>query len=198
MLLAIRRSRYKLLTFNYFNVFFLDFHFHLIKSLAIHTDNGTLTYKGIRVDNLDDAEDGDALVLLGQNTEHLHLVARVPAMTVKNGYTMVHLRADGVGYLLIFLAEYHELHTLSLGVHHIVEYQVLYHHRTETEYHLSNGVYRSKVGLRIEDEERTAHDEEIHKDEHPAQRDVVIFVHDGGDDIRSTRTSIVQEDDGER
>ena len=52
--------------------------------------------------------------------------------------------------------------------------------------------------VHFEDEERTAHDEEIHEDEHPTQRDVVIFVHDGGDDLRSTRTSIVQEDDGER
>ena len=169
MLLAIRRSRYKLLTFNCFNVFIFDFHLHLIKSLAIYTDYGTLTYKGIWVDDLDDTEDGDALVLLCQDTEHLHLVARVPAMTVKNGYTMVHLRTDGVGYLLIFLAEYHELHTFSFGIHYIVEYQVLYHHRTETEYHLSNGVYRSKVRLRIEDEERTAYDEEIYEDEHPAQ-----------------------------
>ena len=37
VLLAIRRSRYKLLTFNCFNVFIFDFHLHLIKSLAIHT-----------------------------------------------------------------------------------------------------------------------------------------------------------------
>ena len=119
-------------------------------------------------------------------------------MAIENGYAMIHLHTDGIGYLLIFLAEYHKLHTFSLGIHHIVEYQVFYHHRTETEYYLSNGVYRSKVGLRIEDEERTAHDEEIYEDEHPAQRYVVIFVYDGGDDIRSTRTSIVKEDDGER
>ncbi len=112
-----------------------------------------LAYKGIRVDDFDDAEDGYALVLLGQNTEHLHLVARVPAMAIENGYAMIHLRTDGIGYLLIFLAEYHELHTLSLGIHHIVEHQVLYHHRTETEYYLSDGIYRREVGFRIEDEE---------------------------------------------
>ncbi len=153
MLLAIRRSRYKLLTFNCFNVFIFDFHLHLIKSLAIHTDYGTLTYKGIWVDNLDDTEDGDALVLLCQDTEHLHLVARVPAMAIENGYAMIHLHTDGIGYLLIFLAEYHKLYTFSLGIHHIVEYQVFYHHRTETEYYLSNSVYRGKLWFCIEDEE---------------------------------------------
>ena len=98
-------------------------------------------------------QDGDALVLLCQNTEHLHLVARVPAVAIENGYAMIHLHTDGIGYLLIFLAEYHKLHTFSLGIHHIVEYQVFYHHRTETEYYLSNSVYRGKLWFRIEDEE---------------------------------------------
>ena len=36
------------------------------------------------------------------------------------------------------MRRYHKLHTFSLGIHHIVEYQVFYHHRTETEYYLSN------------------------------------------------------------
>ena len=111
---------------------------------------------------------------------------------------MVHLCTDGVGYLLILLAENHELHTLSLGIHHIVEHQVLNHHGTETEYHLSDGIYRREFRFRIENEEGTAHDDEVHEDEHTSQRDVMVFVHDGGDDIRSSRTSIVQEDDGER
>ena len=111
---------------------------------------------------------------------------------IQNRHTMVHLRTDGVGYLLIFLAEYHELYTLSLGIHHIVEHKVLYYHRTETEYYLSYCINRSEIWFGIEDEERTAHDEEIHKDEHSSQRDVVIFVDDGGDDVRSTRTTIMQ------
>ena len=119
-------------------------------------------------------------------------------MAIENGYAMIHLHTDGIGYLLIFLAEYHKLHTLSLGIHHIVEYQVFYHHRTETEYYLSYCINRSEIRFRIEDEERTAHDDEVHEDEHTAQRDVMIFVDDGSNDIRSTCTSIVQEDDGER
>ena len=180
------------------NIFLFDFHFHLVESFSIDTDDGALAYEGIGVDDFDDAEDGYTLVLLGQNTEYLHLVASVPAMAVEDCYAMIHLCADGIGYLLIFLAEYHELHTLSLGIHHIVEHQVLYHHGTETEYHLSDGIYRREFRFRIEDEEGTAHDDEVHEDEHTSQRDVMVFVHDGGDDIRSSRTSIVQEDDGER
>ena len=109
---------------------------------------------------------------------------------------MIHLRADGIGYLLVFLAEYQELHTLSAGIHHIVKHQVLDENGAETEYYFSYGIDGFIARLVAEYEEGTAHDEEIHKDEHPAQRDVVILVYHCGDDVGAARTAIVQEYDG--
>ena len=89
------------LLYGFINLFnLLDLHPHLFEALTIYTNDGALRYKGIRVDHLDESEDIHALVLAGQDTEHLHLMTRIPAMTIENRYTVIHLRTDGVGYLL--------------------------------------------------------------------------------------------------
>ena len=43
---------------------------------------------------------------------------------------LVGMQGDGVGNLLILAREDKELHRFSSGVHHIVEHEVLYNHRT--------------------------------------------------------------------
>ena len=79
---------------------------------------------------------------------------------------MVHLRNDGIGYLLPFLGENKELHRLSSGIHHIVEGIVLHRHHTETEHHLM-GPFESGTKLRIE--HTRANDTEIGSNQYIAQ-----------------------------
>ena len=83
--------------------------------LAIDTNNGTLRDECLRVDHLDETEDIGTLILPGQNTKHLHILSCIPAMSVENGHTMMHLCANGICYLLPFPSENQELHRLSSG-----------------------------------------------------------------------------------
>ena len=84
----------------HFLLLIFDFHIHLIESFAIDTNNGALRNERIRVDHLDQTEHIDALVLLGEDTEYLHLLSCIPPVTIEYGYTVIHLCTNGVGYLL--------------------------------------------------------------------------------------------------
>src|SRR5574344_175045 len=168
--------------------YFWYFHFDGIESFSEDTDDTTLTDKGVGVYRLDESEDIDTLSFLGQDTEYPHSLAGVPSVSVEDGDTMVHLCTDGIGYLLIFLAEYHKLYRLSAGVHHTVENVILYHHRSQTEHHLAP-VAENRNG--------TADDDQIDKDEYTAEGYVVILVDDGCHDIRTTCTTVVEEHDSQ-
>ena len=117
-------------------------------------------------------------------------------MTVENGHAMSHLCADGIGYLLVFLGENHKLYTLPPGVHHIVEDEILDDHRTQTEHDFAPHIDDSELGLSQKHGKRTADDEQIDEYEHTPQRNIVIFVDDGGNDIRAPGGAVVQEHHG--
>ena len=96
--------------------------FNLVKSFAIDADDGTLRYESPRVDALDDAENGRTFVFLRQNTQHVALLTRVPAVSVENRHAVFHLRTDFVGDFLPFLRENQELDAASLSVIDVVEH----------------------------------------------------------------------------
>ena len=52
----------------------LGFVLNLIKTLAINTNHGTLTDKGMWINLADKAENGWSLALLGKHEEHLHIL----------------------------------------------------------------------------------------------------------------------------
>ena len=112
-----------------------NLHLDVVEALAKDAYDGTLTHEGVGVDNLDEAEYGGALVLARQDAQHLHVLASVPAVSVKNGYAVVELGAYGVSYLFVLAREDHKLHRLATSVHHIVEHKVFNHHGAETCYH---------------------------------------------------------------
>ena len=103
---------------------------------------------------------------------------------------MVHFRADGIGYLLPFFREYHELYRLPSGVHHIVEHEVLECHHAEAEHHLMGPF---DVVAELWEEHTRADDTEIDGNQHRTQRYVVVLVHAGGNDVRTTRRAVMQE-----
>ena len=87
-------------------------------------------------------------------------------MAVEDGDAVVHLGADGIGYLFVFLRENHELHGLSHGVVDVVEYEVLDDHGAESEGHLMDAV---DAVAELRDEEAGSDDEEVDHDEHLSQ-----------------------------
>ena len=108
---------------------------------------------------------------------------------------MIHLRADGIGYLLPFAREYHKLHRLSAAVHHVVEHIVFHCHHAETKGHL---VGTLDIVAKLREEHTGANDAEINGKEHAAKRDIVIvLIHAGSNDIRTTRRTIVIENSGQ-
>ena len=178
----------------YFHLFlvFLYTHSHLIKSFAIDTDDARLRYEGVGVYHFDETEHIDALVLLGQDTEHLALSACVPTVSVEDGHAVVHLCADGIGYLLPLLAENHKLHRLPPSVHDVVERIVLHRHHTEAEHHLMGALH---VGAKLREEHTGADDAEVGSYQHIAQRDTRMKLVDAGcNDIGASRRAVVQKD----
>ena len=99
------------------------------KALAIDTDDAALADEGAWVYHLDESDDEHTLALLCQETDDLHLLARVPSVTVEDGQCVVGLARDGFGYLLVVLGENHKLYRLALYVHHVVYHSTLDDHR---------------------------------------------------------------------
>lgn len=52
-----------------------------------------------RVYHLDEAENEHRLALLGEQTYHLHLLTRIPSVTVEDSERVVGLLGDGACYL---------------------------------------------------------------------------------------------------
>ena len=177
-------------------LFLLDFYFHLVEALAIDTNDTRLADKGLRVNHFDESEHVDALVFLSQNTEHLHLLTSIPSVSIKDGNTMIHLRANSIGYLLPFLSEYHELYGLASCIHHIVERIVLHRHHTKAEHHLMSTL---QIGAELWEEHTRADDAEVSSYQHVTQRYIrMILVHRGCYDVGTTRRTIVGEDSSQR
>ena len=103
---------------------------------------------------------------------------------------MVHLCADGIGNLLPLAREDKELHGLATGVHHIVEHIVLHRHYTEAEHHLMGTL---QISTKLWEEHTGADDTEVDRNQHRTQRDVVILVDGGCNDIRTSCRTIIQE-----
>ena len=55
-------------------MFLLSLVLNLIKALAINTNHGTLTDKGMWIYLADKAENGWSLALLGKHEEHLYIL----------------------------------------------------------------------------------------------------------------------------
>ena len=85
-------------------------------------------------------------------------MACVPAVPVEDGDAVIHLRTYGIGYLLPFAGEYHELYRLSAGIHNVVEGIVLHSHHAEAEHHL---VGAFQIGAELGEEHTGTNDAEV-------------------------------------
>ena len=76
----------------------------MIKAIAIDTDHGALGDKRIRINIVDDAEDGCGLPTLGQDKHHRLLLSCIKPFCVDQRHATVQ-GVDLFRYLLIFLGE---------------------------------------------------------------------------------------------
>ena len=103
----------------------LGFVLNLIKTLAINTNHGTLTDKGMWINLADKAENGWSLALLGKHEEHLHILTGIKTAGIHHRYSPISIYVDALAYLLILLRDDEELHTSSATVHHLVDAECL-------------------------------------------------------------------------
>ena len=81
----------------------LGFVLNLIKTLAINTNHGTLTDKGMWINLADKAENGWSLALLGQHEQHLHILTGIKTAGIHHRYSPISIYIDALAYLLILL-----------------------------------------------------------------------------------------------
>ena len=105
---------------------FFAFIFNLVKTFTIHTDNGTLTDKGMWIYLADKTEDSWSLTLFGKHEEHLHILTGIETAGIHHRYSSIGIYIDALTYLLIFLRDDEELHTSAATVHHLVDAECLY------------------------------------------------------------------------
>ena len=103
----------------------LGFVLNLIKTLAINTDNGTLTDKGMWIYLADKTEDSWSLALLGQHEQHLHILTGIKTAGIHHRYSPISISIDALAYLLILLRNDEELYTSTTTVHHLVDAECL-------------------------------------------------------------------------
>ena len=103
----------------------LGFVLNLIKTLAINTNHGTLTDKGMWIYLADKAENGWSLALLGKHEEHLHILTGIETAGVNHRYSSIGISIDALAYLLILLRNDEELYTSFSAVYHLVDAECL-------------------------------------------------------------------------
>ena len=106
-------------------MFLLSLVLNLIKALAINTNHGTLTDKGMWIYLADKAENGWSLALLGKHEEHLHILTGIETAGVNHRYSSISIHVDTLAYLLILLRDNEELYTSTATVHHLVDAECL-------------------------------------------------------------------------
>ena len=121
---SIINNHYSIIN-NLYSMLLLGFVLNLIKTLAINTDNGTLTDKGMWIYLADKAENGWSLALLGKHEEHLDFLTGIKTGGIHYGHTTVGIRVDALAYLLILLRNDKELYASSSAVHHLVDTECL-------------------------------------------------------------------------
>ena len=75
--------------------------FEVVKSFAVNTNHTTLADKSGGVHLVDDMENLTRLALLGQNEEHLDIIAGIETLCVEYCHPAVWLLVDAACYFLI-------------------------------------------------------------------------------------------------
>lgn len=164
--------------------FFLCLVLDLVEALAIYTNHGTLAHEGVRVDLLDEAEDGLRLALLGKHEEHLDFLTGIKTGGIHDGHTTVGIRVDALANLHVLLRDDEELDGTAATVDHLVDAECLDVEHHITVKHFFPVVYDEIAGGN--DEDVTDHDD-------TTQGDVAILVDDGCHDVGAACATACRE-----
>ena len=166
----------------------------LVEALAVDAVDGSLGDKGVLVDALDDAEDGDRLDLAAVDHEDLDVALGVPSLAVEHRDAAARLRQDAVGDLDPFGREDEELRGLTVGVDDLVgdERDDEGHHDT-----VDDGGYAGLDALLDSagegQEYRARHDEHVGVDHDAADASVAHLRDAGGHDVGAARRAVMYE-----
>ncbi len=158
--------------------------FQLCKPFAIYAFSFGLGDEGGGVDGLDESEEGDGLILLGDDHKDADGLTGVASSAGEEGGGTIHFLDDGVADVLRMLGDDEELDGLLDVVHHVVEHHVADEHVNESE---GQALPIVKEGIGGSD------DEDVEIEQHSSQTDVAVFVDHGCDDVGAARAALVEE-----
>ena len=75
----------------------------MVEAFTVHAYYRALRHEGVRVNHLNEAEYWRALAFAREYAKHLHVLARIPAVSVEDSHAAIELCANGIGYFLAFL-----------------------------------------------------------------------------------------------
>lgn len=129
------------------------------------------------VNLFDDAGDTDLVGAMGDNQEHVVLLAVVRAVAFQEGSAAVQFLVDAMGYLVILFGKDHKLVGLVEAVYHGIGHQHAHkkHHKTINQLRHIH-----------ENEERRANDKEVGHHIDLAVGDIAVFADHEGNDVEST------------
>ena len=104
---------------------FFAFIFNLVKTFTIHTDNGTLTDKGMWIYLTNKTKDSWSLTLLCQHEQHILILTGIKTAVFLYRYYPISIYIDGRAYRLILLLNDKELYASSSAVYHLVDTECL-------------------------------------------------------------------------
>ena len=158
--------------------------FYLVEAFAVHAYYVGLGNKGVRVDGLDCSEYADRFASFGQYADDLFGLFGVPPHTLQYGYASVDVFVDVVGYFFVFFGEYKYLNRLSYAVDNHIAHIGHDDHGGQTEYYFFNAVKQQVGG---------GYNQYVAIEQHSSYGNFSVFVYDGGDDVGSSCTAVVRE-----
>lgn len=158
--------------------------FKVVEALSIDANYTALADKCRGVHLVDDVENLTRLAFLRQHKQHLDVASRIEPLRVEHGDSTVGFLIDAAGYLLVMARDDEELYRTAPGVHHLVDAE-----SGDAEHHIAINhffqIMKHEVGR--------GYDEDVAKQNHTAQGDVAVFVHDGRDNIGASCASVERQ-----
>lgn len=161
----------------------------MVESFAVDTYDLGHSYEGFVIYSFYQSEYLLTLAATGHDDEHPTLLLRVPSLAVQFGDAALNVIVNLLCYLFMFVRDDGELYALGGRGHRVVKQN----HGDEQD-----DVTGDHLVPIVEDEETRRNDNEVEPHQHAAHREVFVLVDDGGDDIRATSGTIVDEHQRQR
>ena len=155
-----------------------------VETFAVNANDGTLRDECMGVYLVDKLENLGTFTTFGEHEEHFCLLSRVKTLGADDRTTTMRVLIDAFSYLFEFVGDNEELYTSAHGIHHLVKTE-----GRDVKHYVSVNhalpIFQYDV-TRRDDENVANHDD-------TTERHIAILIDDGGDNVCSSRTSVIAQ-----